>query len=152
MFCPWRVSDLLQCPRDVGGRAVVINGVVTDVGEEGDIDAGAVVFLVVLHEAEEFVGVGGGREGGVVPVYGTGEVFVSGSREAGKLHGEVEFGDEAEGDGFAVEEGSAFAEGEAFDGMADGMPEVEGSPFALFRGIPVHDVGFHADGFPDEGE
>ena len=59
---------------------------------------------------------------------------------------EVEFADETRCDGVAVEDGTAAGEGEALEGVADGVAEVERLTNTLLGGILLHDTRFDGDG------
>ena len=60
-----------------------------------------------------------------------------------RLRRDVEGGDAAPGDGFAVEE--LLVVGGGFDGVADGVAEVEDHAQAGFFFVFADDVGFDAD-------
>ena len=119
-------------------------------GEDEGADAAAVL-LVAGGEGDEFFG--GGFEGWEWAVAedelrdAVGVFLADGFAGDGYVEG----GDAAPGDGFAVEE--LLVVGGGFDGVADGVAEVEDHAEAGFFFVFADDVGFDADrGGDDMGE
>ena len=127
---------------------------VAEGAEEDEADAALVVFFVAAGDLDEGVG----REAGVV---GEGEGEFEGGEallnaegvfggEGGVGDGEMGCGAEAEGDGFAVE--VAAVAGGGFDGVAEGVAEVEEGAEAFgFVFVRFDDAGFDGDVAADEG-
>ena len=112
-----------------------------DVGEEGEVYLAAHVLLVVADVVEQ----------AVVVLAGEGEVAVGLADEAHRLmemrrgepeehRAQVEFADNAPGHSITVEHGAALAEGQTLEGMAEGVPEVEGLAEALLVRVLADDA------------
>ncbi len=125
-----------------------VGDVVDDLGgaDGGGEDVGAfaaAVLLVAVGEGYEFGG--GGFEGGqgAVAEDGFGDAVGLRGGDGATAEGDVEGGDAAPGDGFAVEE--LLVVGGGLDGVAEGVAEVEDHAEAEFFFVLVDDVGFDAD-------
>ena len=120
---------------------------VADSAQEGKPNAAAGVLLVVRHAFVDRVVIaaseGKGRIARTDEVGHTAQIV---GREAAVFVREVEFADNARGDGMAVEDGTAAGEGEALEGVADGVAKVERLTNALLDGILLDDARFDGDG------
>ena len=128
-------------------RHFLVDDDVANAAQEGETDAATGVLLVVGHALVDRVVIAATEgEGGIARTdeMRRGAQIVGG--EAAVFVREVEFADEAGGDGMAVEDGTLAGEGEALEGVADGVAEVERLTDALFGGILLHDARFDGDG------
>ena len=125
----------------------MIDDDVADSAQEGKPDAAAGVLLVVRHAFVDRVVIaaseGKGRIARTDEVRHTAQIV---GREAAVFVREVEFADNARGDGMAVEDGTAAGEGEALESVADGVAEVERLTNTLLGGILLDDARFDSDG------
>lgn len=120
--------------------------------EEGEVDSFAFVFFVVQHP---FVKGGRGFYGAVRGVFFEDEGangIVAGAVEAQQADGEPEFGNDAVGNGVAVGDVDAFGDGSPFDGVPDGVPEVERLADSFFEGVGVDNGSLDRHGALYESE
>ena len=123
----------------------LVDADVADVAQEGEVDGGADVFLVVVHEFQDtgIVVAGDGHATVVLADEGNGLTHLV-DREAGFNAAEVELDDETVGYGLAVKDGTAL-QCQRLEGMASGMSEVEGFADAVFCGVFQHDALLDGD-------
>lgn len=141
---------VIQAFRDKFRAAVLVDAGMAQGVDEAEVDQPGLIFFVVAHQGQQG-GVVAGRDG-VAPEYPDDEaadLFHFGQRQAQEAVGQVGFANHADGHGFAVQQGGVGFEGQAFDGMADGMPEVEGFADAFFPGVFFHDALFDEQGRQD---
>ena len=125
----------------------LVEGDVADFTQQGEVDDAGGVLLVVRHQFVEAVVVLAVEEEGAVVFFDEADgllhlVF----GEIGFQAGEVELAHQSPGYGIAVQHGAVFGQGKAFEGVAYGVPQVEGFADAMFVGVLLHNVFFYLHG------
>jgi hypothetical protein len=122
---------------------------VADFGGEDEAEFSGTDFFVGGHGGEDFFGVDVEAAGGQSNIIQERDEFFQVVERKGAADvGEAGGGDHAQGDGFAVDHAGVVED--VFDGVSEGVAEVQESADAFFVGIFVDDGGLDGDVFGDE--
>ena len=130
----------IQCFEDGVFVGRLVEDDVAHFAQEGEVDDAGGVFLVVCHQFVEAVVLFAVEGESAVVFFDEADGllhFVPG--EAGFQVRQVELADESPSHCVAVQHGTVFCQGKTFEGMPDGVPQVEGFADAVFVGVLLYE-------------
>lgn len=138
---PHALAEEVECFEDSVLVGCLVEADVAHILQQGEVDDAGSVLLVMQHQLVEAVVVLAGEgEGTVVLLDELDDLAHAVLRKTCLKVREVELANQAPRHGIAVKHRTVFGQSQAFEGVADGVAQVERLADAVFLGVLLHDV------------